>query len=65
MSNCEEIEKALDYNGPIGDAVINQLSNSWEQKRRPFNDYYNYKKPYDKPRKRRDFWEPINYDEEE
>ena len=65
MSNCEEIEKALDDNGPIGDAVINQLSNSWEQKRRPFNDYYNYKKPYDKPRKTRDFWEPINYDEEE
>lgn len=65
MTNCEEIEKALDDNGPIGDAIINQLSNSWEQNRRPFNDFYDYKKPYDKPRKTRDLWEPSYYDEEE
>lgn len=58
MSYCEEIEKALDDNGPIGDAVINQLSNSWEQERRRFNDFYDFKKPYYKPRKTRDLWEP-------
>ena len=61
MSACEEIEKALDENGPIGDAVINQLSNSWEQTKRPFND----KRAYNKPRKTRDLWEPSYYDEEE
>lgn len=65
MSYCEEIEKALDDNGPIGDAVINQLSNSWEQERRRFNDFYDYKKPYYKPHKTRDLWEPPYYDEEE
>lgn len=65
MSYCEEIEKALDDNGPIGDAIINQLPNRWEQNRRPFNDFYDYKKPYDKPRKIRDLWEHSYYDEEE
>lgn len=65
LNNCYEIEKALDDNGPIGDAVINQLSNRWEQETEPLNFLRGYKESEGKPYKARDVWEPSNYDEEE
>lgn len=66
LNYCYEIEEALDENGPIGDAVINQLSNRWDQKTAPLtylNFLRGYKESDGKPYKARDIWEPSNYDE--
>ncbi len=64
MHKCYEIIKALNDNGPIADAIMNQLSNNWKQPLKPSPDYYTWNEPDGKPYKARDIWEPRNYDEE-
>lgn len=66
MRNCDEIYYAFQENGPIADAIFNQVSNRWfhDRKRIGFrgDDYFD--KPFNKPYKSRDVWEPVDDNED-
>lgn len=58
---CNEIYYAFDENGPIADAIINQISNRWHHQRQ-WNDKEGFH--WGKPYKGKDIGEPADDNEE-
>lgn len=62
MSYCYEIRTALDEDGPIADAIINQITNRW-QRDRQWNDKEGFH--WGKPHKIKDIGEPADDNQED
>lgn len=58
---CREIYYAFDEDGSIADAIINQVSNKWHHP--GFHD--DFEKPFNRPYKIRDVWEPVDDNEDD
>lgn len=63
IRNCDEIYYAFKEDGSIADAIFNQSANKWFHRRNP--DIHDGNKPYLKPYKARDVWEPVDDNEED